>query len=234
MSLTSSMPELIAGKAALLVDGDNLSASHAARLLQLCQSIGEPTVRRVYGRAAQVADWENHGFRIVAATGAKNSADLALSVDAMTLALREAFPTLVIASSDRDFTPVAVQLRELGFLVIGVGEQKSGPSLRHAYSHFVELPPVKVAASPSVAPKAAADRDATPPRISTVDAKVLDICREYGDSTGSIALGQLGNLLKRRGIDRTDIPGWTWQGYFRQHPRFSVQGSGSGLTVRPA
>ncbi len=52
-----------------------------------------------------------HYFRY--ATG-KNSADMSLAVDAMALANTGQFDGVGIASSDSDFTPLAIQLRMQG------------------------------------------------------------------------------------------------------------------------
>lgn len=60
----------------------------------------------------------------------KNAADIKLGVDAIELAYERRFiTTFVIASGDSDFTPLALKLRELDRLVIGVGVEGSTSEL---------------------------------------------------------------------------------------------------------
>lgn len=127
---------------ALLVDGENLSSGFAAALLDIAQEYGVPTVRRVYGKAEQIIGWEQEGYRLMPTRPGKNAADLLLSVEAMSLALRDGFHTLLIASSDRDFVYLFEHLRELGHQIVGIGEGKAPGGLRKACSRFEELPAV--------------------------------------------------------------------------------------------
>jgi len=124
---------------ALLVDGENLSKDRAPEILRLAARIGPPQVRRVYGNAKAVTGWEDHGFRLCPTRPGKNAADMLLCVEAMSLALRDSFGTLVIASSDRDFSYLAEQLREIGKRVIGIGDAKAPVSFRNTCTDFKEL-----------------------------------------------------------------------------------------------
>lgn len=124
---------------ALLVDGENLSKELAPDILREIDRFGKPRVRRVYGNMNAVSGWEDHGFRLCPTRPGKNAADMLLCVEAMALALRDGFGTLVIASSDRDFSYLAEQLREMGKRVIGVGRQTAPTSFREACSVFVPI-----------------------------------------------------------------------------------------------
>ncbi|MDP3262316.1 MAG: NYN domain-containing protein [Tabrizicola sp.] len=124
---------------ALLVDGENISAKWAEGLLREARHFGAPTVRRVYGKLEHIADWSDFGFRLQSTRPGKNSADIFLAVEAMSLALRERFHTVILASSDRDFSYVSEHLRELGHHVVGIGEAKSPQSFRTSCSEFIEL-----------------------------------------------------------------------------------------------
>lgn len=124
---------------ALLVDGENLSSAYGAALLKVAKEYGMPTVRRVYGKAEHILGWEQEGYRLVATRPGKNAADILLCTEAVILALRECFHTILIASSDSDYAYVAEHLRELGHEVIGIGESKTPRSYRETCSGFVEL-----------------------------------------------------------------------------------------------
>lgn len=237
------------GHVALLVDAENLSVTHARRILDLSAALGRVTVRRAYGKAQHLAEWENHGFRLIPASMAKNSADLSLCVDAMTLALRESFPTLVIASSDRDFSPLALQLRELGFLVVGMGGEKAPLALRHACSGFVDLSeqvailpkPKPSAPCPILAPQPAKPKptvaspipSAAVLQIPAVDAAARRLCRAEGDASGTMALSTLCHRLAAEGVSRKATGKATWSSYFRSHPGFHLTGQGGSLAIRP-
>ena len=55
----------------------------------------------------------------------KNSADIELTITAMDLLHERGVAGFCIVSSNSDFTPLVMRLRESGKLVIGFGEKKS-------------------------------------------------------------------------------------------------------------
>lgn len=231
MDMTPPRATATLDRVALLVDAENLSATLAPRILCRAEVLGPVALRRAYGKAAHVAEWENHGFRLIPASAAKNSADLALCVDAMTLALREAFPTLVIASSDRDFSPLALQLRELGFQVVGMGGEKAPQALRRACSQFVQLDP-PADPSPS-APEKAASPVTHPPLNAQVDRAAVAICRALSADGKPVSLSTVGHHLARQGFTSAKVGRAKWSSYFKSHPGFRLSEDGKTCLLRP-
>lgn len=128
------------GRIALLVDGENMSSTHTANVLTVARKFGDPAIRRVYGKIEHIAGWDQEGFRLVPTRPGKNAADLLLTVEAMTLALKDGIGTLIIATSDGDFVYLATQLRELSCTVIGIGLAKAPSAFRASCSCFFPLP----------------------------------------------------------------------------------------------
>lgn len=88
------------GRVAIFVDGENLSAIHARAIPSIGAAAGSPDVARVYMNAACNSEWHAAaGFRLIHAGIGKNAADLLLSIEAMELAMSQAFSSVVIASS---------------------------------------------------------------------------------------------------------------------------------------
>lgn len=186
---------------ALLVDGENFKAELAAQVLGVARGLGRVIVLRVYGQIDQIRAWDDHGFRMCPTRPAKNSADMLLCVQAMSLALREKFKTIVIASSDRDFTYLAEELRELGVTVVGVGSPDAALSFQNSCSRFEAMGEVRVKAVASVALPAPAPAPATtaapkpkpPPELAS---QVRDIIAAQGKGIG-IEIAAL-NVAARR------------------------------------
>jgi hypothetical protein len=133
-------------RVALLVDGENLSADHAGFLIVRAAKAGNLCVKRVYGAVTRLGDWTAApGFRVVHVTPRKDGADIALSLEALELALTGQVDEIVLATSDRDMTLVALRLSELGFPVTGIGEEKAPVEFRKACRTFVEIAKKKVA-----------------------------------------------------------------------------------------
>lgn len=159
---------------AVLIDGDNQPPAPVENFLMRLPAYGNVTMGRVFGNWSKpsLAPWSDFCRR----TGfgarqqhdyvkGKNATDIALTIDAMELAFDRNVEGFVLISADSDFTPLAVRLRELGFVVIGAG-RAGAPSLEAACTryHHLEGEPVVCADSPGPAPGGIADAST----ISTV------------------------------------------------------------------
>ncbi len=133
---------------AVLIDADNTSSKLVKEMFEELAAYGTITVKRAYG------DWTNPhlgGWRDVllanaispqqqfAYTSGKNATDSALIIDAMDLLYSGNVDGFAIVSSDSDFTPLAMRLREAGKRVIGVGQRKTPAAFREACEKFVFL-----------------------------------------------------------------------------------------------
>lgn len=127
-------------RVALLVDGDNLSHTHAGAIIVKSAKYGTLTVKRVYCNVATHPGWgEAPGFKTVHSGTGKNATDILLAVEAMALILQSHADVLAIASSDGDFTHLVQHLTERGTKVIGLGEAKAPAKFRKSCSQFHEV-----------------------------------------------------------------------------------------------
>ena len=130
----------------LLIDADNVSADVIQQAIELVASRhGAIHVRRAYCTAEAAVThaklFKSLSIRpIVNLSAGKNSNDIALAVDAIDLAIAERPALVVIVSSDSDFAPLVIRLREKGCRVEGIGQLgKTGDEAPVAYDHFEDL-----------------------------------------------------------------------------------------------
>jgi hypothetical protein len=70
----------------------------------------------------------------------KNCTDIALAVDAIDVAHALRPDVAVVVSSDSDFAPLVIRLREMGCRVLGIGQKgKTGEDSIAVYDDFVDL-----------------------------------------------------------------------------------------------
>jgi hypothetical protein len=133
-------------KLAVLIDADNASARIATGLFEEIATIGEASVRRIYGdfSGTRLKGWAEvlsmHAImphQNFANTVGKNASDIALVIDAMDLLHSARFDGFCLVSSDSDFTRLAARIREQGVDVYGFGEQKTPESFRQACKRFI-------------------------------------------------------------------------------------------------
>lgn len=170
----------------LLIDADNVSADVIEQAVQRSLAeYGAVHVRRAYCNAEtamkQQALFKRLSVRpMVNLSAGKNSTDIALAVDALDLVLAERPDVVVLVSSDSDFAPLVIRLREKGCRVCGIGQQgKTGEDTVAVYDSFIDLqhhsarlavaPPAK-AVKPA---KPAAKRAARAPRAKAAEAPVV-------------------------------------------------------------
>ena len=131
---------------ALLIDADNVHPSFADEMFAVLGDLGVITLRRAYGNFGkpEVQKWHAamrqhavapvHQHDLVAG---KNATDIRLAIDAIELAVEGQVDVLAIASSDSDFSPLAIRLRERGMPVIGFAQRgKTAADLAAAFDTF--------------------------------------------------------------------------------------------------
>lgn len=130
----------------LLIDADNVSADVIEQAVhKVMAEHGHLHVRRAYCNAETALKQQSLFKRLsvrpmVNLAAGKNSTDIALAVDAMDLAVSERPQLIYLVSSDSDFAPLVIRLREKGCRVCGIGQQgKTGDETRAVYDHFTDL-----------------------------------------------------------------------------------------------
>jgi len=132
-------------RVALLIDSENVSDTYIEDIIKEVPKYGKLVIARFYGdintiskkwseKAINYAIKPYHQYNI--ASG-KNAADMDMALDALSIKYDDKADTFFIVSSDSDFTPLAVKLKELGATVVGVGdENKVTKAFRSACSEF--------------------------------------------------------------------------------------------------
>jgi uncharacterized protein (TIGR00288 family) len=142
------MPDTPDAKLAVLIDADNSSAKKIDLILNELSAYGETSIRRAYGNwnKAGLRPWtdvlHSRAIRPVQQfdySRGKNASDMAMVVDAMDLLYNDHPDAFGIVSSDADFTPLVMHLREKGAAVYGFGERKTPEPFRSACTTFLFL-----------------------------------------------------------------------------------------------
>jgi len=165
------------GNVALLIDADNASPDHLDAVLTVLAELGTVNIRRAYGNwsKAGLKGWAEMTHRHAIEphqqfdiTKGKNATDMKMTIDAMDLLFGGRVDGFGIMSSDSDFMPLAMRIRQDGIPVYGFGTQRAPMSFQQACSRFIDVgalakaeeaeaaPPGKSAPTKGAAPAAAA------------------------------------------------------------------------------
>ena len=151
----------------LLIDADNVSADVIEQAVQRTMAEhGAIHIRRAYCNAETALKQQTLFKRLsvrpmVNLSAGKNSTDIALAVDAIDLVIAERPDVVVLVSSDSDFAPLVIRLREKGCRVCGLGQQgKTGEETVAVYDEFTDLRHHGAALAPAAAPIAPARKAA--------------------------------------------------------------------------
>lgn len=133
---------------ALLIDAENAPARTIQHMLAEVARYGSCDIRRAYGdwTAPQLGSWRaalaEHAIMPVqqfAYVKGKNAADIAMVIDAMDILHAGHADGFAIVSSDADFTPLVMRLRNSSMQVLGLGERKAADALVNACTTFLYL-----------------------------------------------------------------------------------------------
>ncbi|MGB4826416.1 MAG: NYN domain-containing protein [Paracoccaceae bacterium] len=243
------MPEARAPRLAVLIDADNVPAGYAEAIFEEIASLGEASVRRIYGdwSATRLAAWA----RKVAALGlvadqqfsntkGKNASDIGLVIAAMDFLHSSLFDGFVLVSSDSDFTRLAARIREQGLDVYGIGEKKTPEAFRMACKRFIYVE--NLGSEPEEAPKPSPSPGTPQPesRSGGKDAPAMAIpliaaaMRAIDPDGEWYSLGQIGQFITQANpdFDTRTYGSAKLSDLIRKLPRFEVKQDGSLLKVR--
>ena len=161
---------------AVLIDGENIDPSFAEKIFSFAASLGTVTVREIYGSGIALNAWSDpilkhtiHTNFTLRPNRFKNSSDIALVIGAMEIlsSVRasgtDRETTVLIVSSDSDFSPLAVHLRAAGVDVVGMGEPKNtNPMWPKACTRYVELTGTQPSQAPGTERSRRAEAESQP------------------------------------------------------------------------
>ncbi len=154
---------------ALLIDADNARARRLDVILNELAGLGETTIRRAYGNwtKSELKGWQEilhenaiRPMQQFDPSKGKNASDMALAVDAVEILHTQRPDAFAIVSSDSDFTPLVMHLREHGVAVYGFGDSKTPAPFQSACTRFLVLDRLSAPSGQADATDAAEPADA--------------------------------------------------------------------------
>lgn len=210
-------------KLAVLIDADNVSATHVKSMLEEIAKYGTPTFKRIYGdwTRPQLGGWKKvllenaiTPVQQYSYTSGKNSTDSAMIIEAMDILYTGGVDGFCIVSSDSDFTRLATRLREAGKKVFGIGQRKTPAPFIASCNKFIYLEILQEQEEEKLAKdekeeqaqgdksRKAARKTAKPTGISKelinlIQASINDL----SEDDGWVFLGTLGSLILKKQPD---------------------------------
>jgi uncharacterized LabA/DUF88 family protein len=137
-----------AGNIALLIDADNATPDTLDPVLTVLAELGTVNIRRAYGNWSKTAlkGWAEMTHRHAIEphqqfdiTKGKNATDMKMTIDAMDLLFGGRVHGFGIMSSDSDFMPLAMRIRQDGLPVYGFGTMRAPVSFQQACTRFIDV-----------------------------------------------------------------------------------------------
>jgi uncharacterized protein (TIGR00288 family) len=195
---------------AVLIDADNIPSAYIKEMMEEIAKYGNPTVKRIYGdwTKPQVVKWKNillenalNPIQQYGYTTGKNATDSAMIIDAMDILYSNKVDGFCIASSDSDFTKLAMRLREAGKHVIGIGEKKTPEPFIVACDRFIYLEILKTRENEEKDTKGIRNKKEAK-TVDKITNKLITTLKitidDLADEDGWAYLGDVGNLLQKK------------------------------------
>ena len=184
---------------ALLIDADNASPDRFDDVLAILAELGTVNVRRAYGNweKPSLKGWKalTHRYAIEPqqqfdVTKGKSATDMRMIIDAMDLMFAGRVDGYGLMSSDSDFMPLAMRLRQDGSPVYGFGSTKTPESFRQSCTRFIDTDALSPPDPPLAAPRTASGLT-VPPEVLNAISAAWKAARH--DEQGFARLGEVGS-----------------------------------------
>lgn len=207
----STSPHHNDARVAVLVDCENSQPDILDYALKMAAQFGRVVLRRGYGNHTALIgkNWQDALIHQAFTpclqyqyVSGKNTADIALALDALEAMFDHRADKFCLVSSDSDFAYLCRKLKERGATVYVVGEQKTPKALRNASDQFFEWTPVQEMKEECSAEKPAKDAPEPVKPAAVIKRRprfVIDAVALLANSTadGQVTLSSLGSYLKR-------------------------------------
>lgn len=204
----ASLPP-VESRVAVLVDCDNTRPEILDYALRVVAQFGRVVLRRGYGNHSTLTKtWQEALVRqaftpclqFQYASG-KNTADIALALDALEAMFDDRADKFCLVTSDSDFAYLCRKLRERGAVVSVVGESKTPEALRNSSDQFFEWAPPTVSAD-GESTESSRELKADPPKAHAIKPRpkfVVEAVALLSNSVpdGQVHVSSLGQYLKR-------------------------------------
>jgi hypothetical protein len=187
---------------ALLIDADNASPDSLDPVLTVLAELGTVNIRRAYGnwQKSALTGWAKivhlqaiepqQQFDL---TKGKSATDMKMIIDAMDLLYAGHVHGFGLMSSDSDFMPLAMRIRQDGLPVYGFGSAKTPKSFQNACTRFIDVDALAQADEAAPTPDARPDIDAAVVKLLGDAIKAAK-----RDERGFASLSEVGKLAGNR------------------------------------
>lgn len=133
---------------AVFIDAENVPAKYAKDIFDYASNYGNVIIKRIYADWSKenIQNWREKIFDygIIAmqqfsTSSGKNSSDMYLTTEALSIFYEKQIDVFVIVSGDSDYTSLVQKLRENNKLAIGIGTSKSIKSYVNSFNEFFYL-----------------------------------------------------------------------------------------------
>jgi uncharacterized protein (TIGR00288 family) len=222
---------------ALLIDADNASPKSLEAALTILGDLGTVNVRRIYGNWAKpgLKGWSQivHRYAIEPQqqfdlTKGKNATDMKMTIDAMDLLYGGHVDGFGLMTSDSDFMPLAMRIRQNGTPVYGFGTARTPEAFRQACTRFIDIDQIAEEE----------DEDVTPTPAPQVEDEVVKLLGDAWraskrDDEGYASLSEVGQRVANRSSFDARSYGFSRLSELVQSlPNFATQKRDSGLFVK--
>ena len=195
------------GNIALLIDADNASPETLDAVLTVLAELGTVNIRRAYGNwsKAGLKGWAGMTHRHAIEphqqfdiTRGKNATDMKMTIDAMDLLFGGRVDGFGIMSSDSDFMPLAMRIRQDGLPVYGFGTARTPDGFRQACSRFIDVSALEKEDLEEDGPE-----DRSPPKKRAIDEDLIKLLgaafrASKRDDKGWASLSEVGQRAGNR------------------------------------
>ncbi len=222
---------------ALLIDADNASPDTLEAALSVLAELGAVNIRRVYGNwnKASLKGWAAMTHRQALdpqqqfdVTRGKSATDMKMTIDAMDLLHRGHVDGFGIMSSDSDFMPLAMRIRQEGVPVYGFGTAKTPESFKQACTRFID---VSALAAQQEEADAAEAKPAIDPALIDLLSEALKASKR--DDRGFASLAEVGQRASARSsFDARNYGFSRLSALVQSLPNFATEQRESGLFIK--